>query len=972
MESTCRAGGGGHPPWASAASRGRPPTGGRRGRERLGLAGRGGAGPGRPIGRSGGAEFRKAKRSAGKERGRGGAGGQGRGGSQGSNRKGNRRLSSQSGGRAARPPAPRRHGRGRVAAPAAPAAPAAAPTTALPRAIGSPRPQAGAAAPGPAGRGRAAAPPPRQRPAPRGGDDGLPGPRLLVQVKAEQPSPLLLLTPFQAGQEGLDLFSPSHPPALSPSVPPPPPPPPPPHPAAAPPKVLRVKPEQLLFLPPPTVPLDGRGPEPRPRPRAERLLILPPPMAPLDGPTRGPEPRRPHPPPRPCRAPPSGGTAPVKAEGPETRSPGAGPVPGPGRCEAAPRGRRPDTPGPASDGRAGAEEAGAEGSGRGAARGSRDWKAPRGAVVKTEEPEGSHEERRHGPDAARVDPPASDGPPRADGDVGPGRPAGAPGVRPRDPRIPLTLHAVTPGARIQFRGPPAPELIRLTKVPVPAVPIKMQSLLEPSVKIETKDVPLTVLPSDAGIPDTPFSKDRNGHVKRPMNAFMVWARIHRPALAKANPAANNAEISVQLGLEWNKLSEEQKKPYYDEAQKIKEKHREEFPGWVYQPRPGKRKRYPISASSVFSTTTQSVITTNPTTIYPYRSPAYSVVIPNLQSTITHPVSDTPPTIQLPTLPASPVQRLSPIAIFPTSVASSAPVAIPAPSLPLHPSLTPPQHFVGPPQTDSHCLLSGAGHPINRPTPMALENTIMNLESTVMNPNGSTNTIHARYTPTTIQPHEEYPGIATCSRSTPVPHQASPIPHPQVYQPLFGAPARFPFHHPYFLPGPHYFPSRAYVPEEPRITENSHHSTHDLSGSTLKTISSARMALYPDTSCPYSRPPFGYGNFPSSMPECLGYYEDRYQKHEAMFSALNRDYPFRDYPEEPTHNEDSRSCESLDALSYYNSYSCGGEECFNPIQQMDIGALENVFTESASPPSSIQQVNVTDSDEEEEEKVLRDL
>lgn len=63
-----------------------------------------------------------------------------------------------------------------------------------------------------------------------------------------------------------------------------------------------------------------------------------------------------------------------------------------------------------------------------------------------------------------------------------------------------------------------------------------------------------------------------------MNAFMVWARIHRPALAKANPAANNAEISVQLGLEWNKLTEEQKKPYYDEAQKIKEKHREEFPG----------------------------------------------------------------------------------------------------------------------------------------------------------------------------------------------------------------------------------------------------------------------------------------------------------------------------------------------------------------------------------------------------------
>lgn len=66
-------------------------------------------------------------------------------------------------------------------------------------------------------------------------------------------------------------------------------------------------------------------------------------------------------------------------------------------------------------------------------------------------------------------------------------------------KIPVTLHPVPPGARIQFQGPPPSELIRVTKVPVTQVPLKMQSLLEPSVKIETKDVPLTVLPSDAGI-----------------------------------------------------------------------------------------------------------------------------------------------------------------------------------------------------------------------------------------------------------------------------------------------------------------------------------------------------------------------------------------------------------------------------------------------------------------------------------------
>uniref|UniRef100_A0A8C8VLH1 Transcription factor SOX-30 n=1 Tax=Pelusios castaneus TaxID=367368 RepID=A0A8C8VLH1_9SAUR len=505
-------------------------------------------------------------------------------------------------------------------------------------------------------------------------------------------------------------------------------------------------------------------------------------------------------------------------------------------------------------------------------------------------------------------------------------PGGLGGQQPQDLKIPLTLHAVPPGARIQFQGPPPSELIRVTKVPLPQVPLKMQSLLEPSVKIETKDVPLTVLPSDAGIPDTPFSKDRNGHVKRPMNAFMVWARIHRPALAKANPAANNAEISVQLGLEWNKLTEEQKKPYYDEAQKIKEKHREEFPGWVYQPRPGKRKRFPLTVSTVFSGTSQNIITTNPTTIYPFRSPTYSVVIPNVQNSIGHPVS--PSTIQL---PAPSIQHPGPITLFQPSVGSTTPVTVSAPNLPLHPVI-PAQRFAGPAQTEAHLVPSGSSCSVKRPTPVCME-------SSSRNPSNASTT-HSRFPVSNSQLPKEYSGVSTCSRSASI-SQASPIPHSHLYQPppighpatLFGAPPRFSFHHPYFLPGPHYFPS---------------------------------------STCPYSRPPFGYGNFPSPMPECLGFYEDQYQKHEAMFSALNRDYPFREYPDERTHNEDSRSCESLEGVSYYNSHSHSEEEYLTPMPQLDIGALENVFTATPSTPSSIQQVNVTDSEEEEEGKVLRDL
>ena len=78
-------------------------------------------------------------------------------------------------------------------------------------------------------------------------------------------------------------------------------------------------------------------------------------------------------------------------------------------------------------------------------------------------------------------------------------------------------------------------------------------------------------------------------VKRPMNAFMIWARLYRSTIAKRYPNANNAEISVKLGEIWNELSTEQQRPYFDEASRLKEKHKTEHPNWVYQPRPSKRR-----------------------------------------------------------------------------------------------------------------------------------------------------------------------------------------------------------------------------------------------------------------------------------------------------------------------------------------------------------------------------------------------
>lgn len=74
------------------------------------------------------------------------------------------------------------------------------------------------------------------------------------------------------------------------------------------------------------------------------------------------------------------------------------------------------------------------------------------------------------------------------------------------------------------------------------------------------------------------------HVKRPMNAFMVWARDARRKIAQENPKLHNAEISKQLGVSWRELSDEGKSPYRIEAKRIRETHIQKYPQYRYKPR----------------------------------------------------------------------------------------------------------------------------------------------------------------------------------------------------------------------------------------------------------------------------------------------------------------------------------------------------------------------------------------------------
>jgi hypothetical protein len=142
---------------------------------------------------------------------------------------------------------------------------------------------------------------------------------------------------------------------------------------------------------------------------------------------------------------------------------------------------------------------------------------------------------------------------------------------------------------------PTPSPPRLTKSLPKDISTDYRDADEDSLMIELLQDPGILTPSDtssgserAESPTTDeealhHEEANTSHVKRPMNAFLLFSKNNRENFKKLYPGRDNRRISTILGEHWNTMKPEDKQPFQEMAKELMRKTKETYPGFKYSP-----------------------------------------------------------------------------------------------------------------------------------------------------------------------------------------------------------------------------------------------------------------------------------------------------------------------------------------------------------------------------------------------------
>uniref|UniRef100_A0A3B4G227 Transcription factor 7-like 1-B n=1 Tax=Pundamilia nyererei TaxID=303518 RepID=A0A3B4G227_9CICH len=162
-----------------------------------------------------------------------------------------------------------------------------------------------------------------------------------------------------------------------------------------------------------------------------------------------------------------------------------------------------------------------------------------------------------------------------------------------------SCYPVSPGAMPQIPHPLGWLLVSSSfsprLVPTPQLSVPHPAIVRTGVKQEPESDSCDGGGASSVQKATPETKregdeDKKLHIKKPLNAFMLYMREERPKVVAMCKVKESSSINQILGQRWHSLTKDEQAKYYELARQERLLHSKLYPGWSARDNYGKKKK----------------------------------------------------------------------------------------------------------------------------------------------------------------------------------------------------------------------------------------------------------------------------------------------------------------------------------------------------------------------------------------------